>query len=69
MLFEDFKKNYGKQIPLEDFKNIKKGSSVLYKGGKYTVEDTNGVTLKLKSSTGQVVSVNYSMFNQGGAIS
>lgn len=68
ILFEEFAKNYGKAIKIEDFKNIKKGSTVLYKGSEYDVIESTGSILKLKNERGQMISVNFNMFNQGGAI-
>jgi cytidylate kinase len=68
MLFEDFIKNYGEKMNKKDFKNLKKGKRVLYLGHEYTVMDSDGVVVKLKHEDGSVVSVNYNMFNQRGAI-
>lgn len=64
MLFEDFSKK--EDLSLEDFKNIKAGSSVLYKGAKYEVVESTGTILKLKSEKGQISTVNYNMFKGKG---
>lgn len=68
-LFEEFSKKYMEKMPLEDFKKIKKGDSVLYMGSRYTVKDANEAVIKLSTEGSQeTISVNYNMFNHGGAI-
>ena len=68
-LFEDFVKNYGQVISHKDFENIEPGKIILYMGAQYEVVKNNKVTLVIKSpKTGDTMSINYSMFNQKGAI-
>jgi hypothetical protein len=67
-LFEDFIKKYGERIDNREFSSIATGTRVLYKGTRYSVVRNNGFVLVLKSDRGSEISVNYSQFNQGGAI-
>ena len=68
-LFEDFLKNYGQKMTHSEFEKIEPGQVVLYRGAKFKVEKNNRVTLVLKSEkTGDTMSINYSMFNDYGAI-
>jgi len=64
---EAFKKEYGQKLTLAQFKELKPGSEVLYRGAKFEIEENNGVTLVLKGEKGNL-SVNFSMFNEGGAL-
>lgn len=66
--YEAFKKDYMKKIDLKDFKKIKKGSKIMYMGGKAEVLDNNGFVLKLKGEDGKTFTVNKSMFDHGGMI-
>ena len=69
VLFEDFaRKKYMEPMKLSDFEKIPKGSSVMYMGAKYKVEDNNGAILTLKDEKGQKRIVNLGMFNYGGGI-
>lgn len=69
LLFEGFVKKYGETISRADFKNLKKGQEVMYMGTPYVIEEPDENVLKLKnSSSGAIIDVNYSMFNQKGAI-
>lgn len=65
-LFEEFSKDYMKKIDLKDFKKIKKGTKLMYMGGKVEVLDNNGYVLKLKGEDGRIFSVNKSQFDHGG---
>ncbi len=68
-LFEDFIKNYGEDISHKEFENIEPGSKILYMGGQYEVVQNNRVTIVIKNpKTGDTKSINYSMFNHGGAL-
>jgi len=68
-LFEEFVKNYGQTISHKDFESIEPGKVILYMGAQYEVVQNNKVTLVIKSpKTGDTMSINYSMFNQKGAI-
>jgi hypothetical protein len=66
-VYEAFKKEYGKSLTLSEFKELKPGSEVLYRGAKFEIEENNGVTLVLKGER-RNLSVNFSMFNEGGAL-
>ena len=69
-LFEAFKKNYGQKLTHDQFKALKPGEKVLYMGAQYEIEKNEDVVLKLKSiKSDHKISVNYSMFNDKGAIS
>jgi len=68
MLFEEFTKRAGEKMTKKEFKNIKKGSKVLYLGFEHEVIDADGITVKLKDDAGKTYSINYNMFNQKGAI-
>jgi predicted kinase len=68
MLFEDFIKKAGQKMDKKDFKNLKKGSKVLYGGYEYEVISSDGILLKLKGEDGSTTSVNYNMFTQHGVI-
>ena len=65
-LFEEFSKDYMKKIDLKDFKKIKKGTKLMYMGGKVEVLDNNGYVLKLKGEDDRIFSVNKSQFDHGG---
>jgi hypothetical protein len=68
-LFEDFVKNYGQTISHKEFESLKPGQMVLYMGAQYEVVKNNKVTIVIKSpKRGDTLSINYSMFNHGGAI-
>jgi len=68
-LFEDFVKNYGQKISHEEFEKLEPGKMVLYMGAQYEVIKNNKVTIVIKSpKRGDTLSINYSMFNHGGAI-
>jgi len=68
-LFEDFIKNYGQKISHEEFEKLEPGKMVLYMGAQYEVIKNNKVTIVIKSpKRGDTLSINYSMFNHGGAI-
>lgn len=57
------------KIPLKDFQSIEKGSKVMYMGSRHEVLDNNGAILTLKEiETGEKKTVNFNMFNHGGAI-
>ena len=64
--YEGFKKDYMKKIDLKDFKKIKKGTKLMYMGGKVEVLDNNGYVLKLKGEDGRTFTVNKSQFDHGG---
>lgn len=64
--YEGFKKDYMKKIDLKDFKKIKKGTKLMYMGGKVEVLDNNGYVLKLKGEDGRTFMVNKSQFDHGG---
>jgi hypothetical protein len=68
--FEGFVKNYGDKMAPEQFAEIPVGSTVLFKGARYTVEENNnGATIVLKPvKGGSPVMVNLNQFIQGGAI-
>ena len=53
-LFEAFSKDYMKKIELKDFKKIKKGTKLMYMGGKVEVLDNNGYVLKLKGDDDRI---------------
>ena len=65
-LFEAFSKDYMKKIDLKDFKKIKKGTKLMYMGGKVEVLDNNGYVLKLKGDDDRIFMVNKSQFDHGG---
>ena len=65
-LFEAFSKDYMKKIELKDFKKIKKGTKLMYMGGKVEVLDNNGYVLKLKGDDDRIFMVNKSQFDHGG---
>ena len=70
-LNEGFIKAYGDKMKLDDFAKIEVGSEVLYAGATFEVIKNDGVTLQLKptkGSNGRPTKVNFSMFNQAGAI-
>lgn len=67
-LFEAFVKGYGEKITPEQFKKIKRKSTVLYLGTPYTVVKNDEVVLHLKSESGHEKTVNLGMFNRAGAI-
>ena len=67
-LFEKFTKEYQTKIDLKDFKKIKKGSKILYMGGRVEVLDNNGYVIKLKREDGKTLTVNKSQFDHGGMI-
>jgi hypothetical protein len=69
-LYESFTKSYGERITLDQFRELKPGQKVLYMGREYEIEDTDGSTLFLQSPSrgGSPMLVNYSMFNEKGAI-
>jgi hypothetical protein len=67
-LEEAMKKPYMTKMDLKDFKKIKKGSEVLYMGGRKAVIKNDGYVLTLKGESGKPVEVNLGMFNHGGAI-
>ena len=66
--YEGFKKDYMKKIDLKDFKKIKKGTKLMYMGGKVEVLDNNGYVLKLKGEDGRTFTVNKSQFDHGGMV-
>lgn len=69
MLFEAFVKKMGQKIDKKDFKNLKKGTKVLYMGFEHEVIDSDGIILKLKDTqSGKLYDVNYNMFNKAGVI-
>jgi len=57
-----------KKIDLKDFKKIKKGTKLMYMGGKVEVLDNNGYVLKLKGEDGRTFTVNKSQFDHGGMV-
>jgi hypothetical protein len=62
-------KKYEEKMKMEDFKKLPKGSSVMYLGSKYSIENNDGFILSLKNlKTGDTKRVNFSMFNHGGAL-
>jgi len=59
-------KNYGEYFPISD---LSEGDVVVYLGGKYTVIESDGYVLLLKSlEGGDKVRVNQNMFNARGYI-
>lgn len=64
----DEKKAYMTSISLDDFKAIKKGSTVKYMGADAEVLNNDGYVLTLKQK-GRKFTVNKSMFDHGGMIS
>jgi hypothetical protein len=69
LLYESFIKKYEEKMKMEDFKKLPKGSSVMYLGSKYSIENNDGFILSLKNlKTGDTKRVNFSMFNRGGAL-
>lgn len=68
MIFEDFKKRYEESITPEQFKSIKKGSTVRYNGFSYEVMDNDGFVLNVKDERGRTAKLNLGMFNKKGAI-
>lgn len=68
-LYESFIKSYGGKYSPDDFAKIEVGSKLLYKGGRYTVDSNNGVTISIKDERGGVpIMLNLAQFNHGGAI-
>ena len=67
LLFEEFKKTYKQGITREEFKNLEKGEKVFYEGTQYEIETPGEYAIELKSDKGKFT-VNYSMFNEKGAI-
>lgn len=69
-LFEEyFVKNYGEKISQREFKNLDKKNHVLYYGQRYEVVNSDGVVLRLRHwDSGEIINVNFAMFNQKGAI-
>lgn len=70
--FEEFiseRKGYGQKITNKEFEKITVGSWVLYVGSRYLVKNNDGFVLELEPlKGGKSIEVNYSMFNQKGAI-
>jgi len=67
--FEGFVKSYGQKMTQEDFEALPVGSTVLYKGAQYEVEENNGATIVIKPvKGGSPTMVNLNQFNHGGAI-
>jgi len=67
--FEGFVKSYGQKMTQEDFEALPVGSTVLYKGAHYEVEENNGATIVIKPvKGGSPTMVNLNQFNHGGAI-
>ena len=68
-LYESFVKSYGGKYSPEDFAKVAVGTEILYKGGRYTVDSNNGVTMSIKDKRGGVpIMLNLAMFNHGAAI-
>lgn len=71
-LFEDFVKRYGEKISQSEFKKLtklKKKQRVLYYGQEHEVLDSDGYVARLRNmDSGEVTTVNLSMFNSKGAI-
>lgn len=70
MLFEAFEKNYSEKMDIEKFKKLKKGDKVLYMGGNYEIIEPGEHVIKVKDTKNPTVTktLNYAMFNKGGAI-
>ena len=69
MLFEAFIKQQGKEMTPEEFKNLKKGQEVKYRGTSYTITKPGPASIELKSNdSDNVINVNLGMFIQFGAI-
>ena len=69
MVFEAFIKNMGDEMTPEDFKKLKHGQEVKYRGGSYTVTKPGDVSIELKSNDkGNLINVNLGMFIKFGAI-
>ena len=66
---EGYKKEYGEETSVDDFKSIEKGSSVLYRGKKWKVTRANEYILELEDSDGNKKRVNRNQFKEYGAIS
>ena len=62
------KKEYFQDISPEEFAKIKKGDTVQYMGGSFTVVSADGYVLSLKDNRGKVRKVNLSQFIHGGRI-
>ena len=56
------------KMDLKDFKKIKKGSEILYMGGRFKVLKNDGYVLTLKGQDGKTFKVNKGMFDHGGQI-
>jgi hypothetical protein len=70
MLFEEFEKKSGEKISQEEFKNLRVGAQILYMGKPWIIEKNDDVIIKIKRvEGGETASINYSQFNQKGAIS
>ena len=69
MLFEAFIKQMGEEMTPEEFKKLKKGQEVKYRGTAYIIEKPGPTSIELKSKDkGNVINVNLGMFIQFGAI-
>ena len=64
-IVESITKKYGATISLENFKKLKKGQKVVYKGTPYTIEKLGEHTITLTSEDGKTKTINYNMFNKG----
>jgi len=67
-IVEELTKKYGAVITLENFKKLKKGQRVLYKGKPYTIEKPGEHSITLVSEDGKTKNINYNMFNKDSAM-
>jgi hypothetical protein len=65
---ESFKKHYGKEISVEEFKSIGTGDQVLYRGKRWNVVEANEYVLHLEDDDGRKKTVNRNQFKEYGAI-
>jgi hypothetical protein len=66
--YESFKKTYGQNISVNDFRKIPVGKMILYMGTRYEVLANDGYVLNLKGEDGDMITVNLGQFNHGGQI-
>jgi len=65
---ESYKKDYGQKMTHEEFKSLKKGDKLLYRGMRWTVETPGEHAHKLTNAQGNTKLINFKMFNDGAAI-
>lgn len=63
-IVESITKKYGAKISLENFKKLKKGQKVVYKGDPYIIKEPGEHTITLTSEDGKTKNINYNMFNK-----